>query len=159
MVDGIPLLDRVEEVCDGCALGKHQRHPFPQLANYRAEKGLDLVHTDLCGQIRPKTPGGKSYFLLIVDDFCRYMWVELLTSKDEPFKCFKRVKALAETECGLKLRTCFVVIAVGSSTPSSSRSIAMSTASSISPRHRTRPSKMASSSARIVPWWRWRHAY
>ena len=55
MVDGIPLLDRVEEVCDGCALGKHQRHPFPQVASYRAEKGLDLVHADLCGQIRPKT--------------------------------------------------------------------------------------------------------
>ena len=55
MVDGIPLLDRVEEVCDGCALGKHQRHPFPQVASYRAEKGLDLVHADLCGQIQPKT--------------------------------------------------------------------------------------------------------
>ena len=33
------------------------------------------------------------------------MWVELLTSKDEAFKCFKRVKALAETERGLKLHT------------------------------------------------------
>jgi hypothetical protein len=98
MVEGIPLLDRVEEVCDGCALGKHQRHSFPQVANYRAKKGLELVHVDLCGQIRPKTPGGKSYFLLIVDDFIRFMWVELLSTKDEAFKCFKRVKALAETE-------------------------------------------------------------
>jgi len=104
MVDGLPLLDRVEEVCDSCALGKHQRHSFPQVSNYRAERGLDLVHVDLCGQIKPKTPGGKSYFLLIVDDHSRYMWVELLATKDEAFKCFKRVKALAETERGVKLR-------------------------------------------------------
>lgn len=104
MVEGMPLLDQVEEFCDGCALGKQQRHPFPQVANYRASKPLDLVHTDLCGQIRPKTPGGKNYFLLIVDDYSRYMWVELLTTKDEAFKCFKRVKALAETERGGKLR-------------------------------------------------------
>ena len=74
------------------------------MANYRAKKGLDLVHADLYGQIRPKTPGGKSYFMLIVDDFSRFMWVELLTTKDEAFKCFKRVKALAETERVLKLR-------------------------------------------------------
>jgi hypothetical protein len=75
------------------------------VANYRAKKGLDLIHVDLCGQIRPKTPGGKSYFLLIVDDFSHFMWVELLTMKDEAFKCFKWVKAVAETECGLKLHT------------------------------------------------------
>jgi IS30 family transposase len=33
------------------------------------------------------------------------MWVEFLTTKDEAFKCFKRVKALVETEHGGKLRT------------------------------------------------------
>ena len=74
------------------------------MANYRASKPLDLVHADLCGQIRPKTLGGKNYFPLIVDDYSRYMWVELLTTKDEAFKCFKRVKALEETERGGKLR-------------------------------------------------------
>jgi len=74
------------------------------VANYRAHEPLDLVHADLCGQIRPKTPGGKNYFLLIVDDCSRYMWIELLATKDEAFRCFKRVKALAETERGGKLR-------------------------------------------------------
>lgn len=73
MVEGVPLLDKVEEFCDGCALGKQQRQPFPQMANYRSKKQLDLIHTNLCGQIRSKTPGGKSYFLLIVDDYSRFM--------------------------------------------------------------------------------------
>lgn len=69
MVKGMPLIDRVEKFCDGCALGKQHRQPFPKVANYRAESTLDLVHTDLCGQIRPSTPSGKNYFLLIVDDY------------------------------------------------------------------------------------------
>lgn len=104
MVEGLPLIDRVEEVCDGCALGKQCRHPFPQVANYRANSPLDLIHADLCGQIKPKTLGGKSYFLLLVDDYSRYMWVEFLTTKDEAFKCFKKVKVLAETEGRCRLR-------------------------------------------------------
>lgn len=56
MVEGLPLVSRVEEFCDGCALGKQQRCPFPQVADYHANKPLDLVHTYICGQIRPKTP-------------------------------------------------------------------------------------------------------
>ena len=104
MVEGKPQLDRAEEFCDGCALGKQHRFPFPQVANYRAEKPLDLVHADLCGKIKPSTAGGKNYFLLIVDDHSRYMWIELLTTKDEAFRCFKKIQALAETERECKLR-------------------------------------------------------
>jgi hypothetical protein len=104
MVDDNPLVNRAEEFCDGCALGKQQRHVFPQVVNYRAGSPMDLFHADLCGQIKPKTNGGKNYFLLIVDDYSRYMWVDLLSTKDEAYVCFKRVKALAETEKGRKLR-------------------------------------------------------
>jgi transposase InsO family protein len=104
MVEGLPVIVKVEEFYDGCALGKQQQSTFPRVANYRADKALDLFHIDLCGQIRPITPGGKSYFLLIVDDYSRFMWVEHLATKDEAFRCFKRVKTLAETERSYKLR-------------------------------------------------------
>jgi hypothetical protein len=29
MVEGLPLIRKVEQVCDGCALGKQHRTPFP----------------------------------------------------------------------------------------------------------------------------------
>lgn len=104
MVEGLPRIRAVEQVCDGCALGKQHRAPFPRAANYRAEAALDLVHTDLCGQITPPTRGGKSYFILVVDDYSRYMWVELLTLKSEAFTQFKKFKAAAELESGRRLR-------------------------------------------------------
>ena len=71
---------------------------------YRATEGLELVHGDMCGHILPPTPGGKSFFLLIVDDHSRYMWLELLASKDEALVYFKRFKAAAELESGRRLK-------------------------------------------------------
>jgi hypothetical protein len=44
---------------------------------------LELVHGDLCGPISPATPAGNRYFLLLVDDYSRFMWVKLLRTKDE----------------------------------------------------------------------------
>ena len=104
MVDGLPLIRKVEQVCDGCALGKHHRRPFPQVSSWRASTGLELVHTDLCGQITPPTPGGKSYFMLIVDDYSRFMWIELLTSKAEALSYFKKFRTASELESGRRLK-------------------------------------------------------
>lgn len=104
MVDGVPMIDRVEKFCDGCALGKQHRAPFPRASSYRSECGLELVHGDLCGPITPATPSGNRYFLLIVDDHSRYMWVEMLRTKDEAFRFFRKIKALAENERDVKLK-------------------------------------------------------
>jgi len=104
MVEGLPTVRRVEKVCDGCVLGKQHRKPFPHVSSFRANKGLELVHTDLCGQITPKSIGGASYFLLVVDDYSRYMWVEMLRSKDQALESFKKVIARAENESDAKLK-------------------------------------------------------
>jgi hypothetical protein len=105
MVEGIPVINRIEQVCDGCTLGKQHRVPFPRLSTYRVDQGLDVLHADLCGQITPPTPGGGgSYFLLVVDDYSRHMWVEFLASKDQALYFIKKIKASAETELGRKLR-------------------------------------------------------
>lgn len=104
MVEGMPMVRSVDQVCDGCALGKQHRTPFPKASAYRASKCLELVHADLCGHVTPPTPGGKLFFLLIVDDHSRYMWLELMTTKDEALQHFKRFKAVAKLELGCKLK-------------------------------------------------------
>jgi hypothetical protein len=103
LVEGLPVVTRVEKVCDGCTLGKQHRKPFPQVSSFRASKGLELVHSDLCGHITPKTLRGASYFLLVVDDFSRFMWVEMLKTKDQALECFKKIKQRAELESGNEL--------------------------------------------------------
>lgn len=97
-------MKRLEQICDGCVLGKQHRKSFPQKSNFRAQKNLELVHADLCGQITPKSIGGASYFLLVVDDYSRYMWVEMLKTKDQALVNFRKIKQRAETETGDKLK-------------------------------------------------------
>jgi hypothetical protein len=62
------------------------------------------VHGDLCGPVTPATPRGRRYFLLLVDDLSRYMWVMVLDSKGEDADAIKRAQAAAEAECERKLR-------------------------------------------------------
>jgi hypothetical protein len=81
MVRGLPVVDHVEQVCEDCVLTKQKRTTFPRAAKYRAQEQLELVHGDLCGPVSPPTPSGNAYFLLLVDDMSRYMWLTLLRSK------------------------------------------------------------------------------
>ncbi|WVZ57966.1 LOW QUALITY PROTEIN: hypothetical protein U9M48_008290 [Paspalum notatum var. saurae] len=104
MVRGLPMIEHVGELCDSCLAGKQKRQPFPKKAKFRAQDPLELVHGDLCGPIRPATHGGRRYFLLLVDDHNRYMWLRLLTTKDQAAEAIKEIKARAEAETGKKLR-------------------------------------------------------
>ena len=72
-------------------------------AKYRATETLELVHGDLCGLITPATHGGCKYFILLVDDCSRYMWLQLLTSKTKAVEAIKKFKARMEAESGKKL--------------------------------------------------------
>ena len=57
---------------------------------------LELIHGDLCGPITPSTPGGNKYFLLLVDDYSRMMWVYMIKTKEEALTAFKKFRAAVE---------------------------------------------------------------
>jgi transposase InsO family protein len=61
------------------------------------------MHEDLCGSVTVATPGGRRYFLLLVDDLSRYMWVVILGSKGEAANAIICTQAAAEAECDRKL--------------------------------------------------------
>jgi hypothetical protein len=50
------------------------------------------------------TPSGKQYFLLLIDDCSRYMWLHLLAAKSNTAAAIQRYKALVETETRRCLR-------------------------------------------------------
>jgi hypothetical protein len=62
------------------------------------------MHGDLCDPVTPATPRRRRYFLLLIDDLSRYMWVVVLGSKGEAADAIRRAQAAAEAECGRKLR-------------------------------------------------------
>jgi hypothetical protein len=104
MVQGMPSLDHVEQFCDICVLTKQRQLPFPKKSSFRAKERLELMHGDLCGPVTPATPGGRRYFLMLVDNFSRYMWIAVLGSMGEAANAIRRVQATVEVECDRKLR-------------------------------------------------------
>jgi hypothetical protein len=50
------------------------------------------------------TPRGNNYFLLLMDDLSRYMWVAVIPTKDHVATDIKEIHVWAEGESGLKLR-------------------------------------------------------
>ena len=67
-------------------------------------KPLELIHTNLCGPIRKKSPRGEQYYILFIDDFSRMCWIGLLKQKDESFDKFKVFKELFENELDIKIK-------------------------------------------------------
>lgn len=105
MAYGLPQFVPPTEICRGCLMSKQVRHPFPSKTNFSATKRLELVHGDLCGPISPPTPAGNRYFMLLVDDFTRTMWVYFLKTKDETFESFQKFKSLVEDGPDLRIKT------------------------------------------------------
>jgi transposase InsO family protein len=63
------------------------------------------VHGDICGPITPVTPSSNRYFLLLMDDYSRYMWAVLLPTKDDVLMTIKNVQAVEEWKSGKKIHT------------------------------------------------------
>ncbi|KAK1663428.1 hypothetical protein QYE76_051587 [Lolium multiflorum] len=105
MVRGLPAIEHVDQLCDTCLAGKKKWASFPQVAKFRAAARIELIHADLYGPISPPMPGGKRYFLLLADDYSRFMWIAFLTTKDEAEMAIMRIKAAAEVQSGCILRT------------------------------------------------------
>ncbi|KAI3818795.1 hypothetical protein L1987_12613 [Smallanthus sonchifolius] len=104
LVVGMPRIAHPKQVCEGCLVAKQVSKPVPKEAQWRASVPLELVHADLCGPITPQTKGGNRYFMLLVDDFTRYMWVYLIETKDQAFQKFKWFKAQLEKESKCKTK-------------------------------------------------------
>jgi hypothetical protein len=103
MVCRLSGIDHVEQFCSTCILIKNCCDTFMKQSKYHADKLLELVHSDLGGPIRTSTPGGRCFFLLLIDDVTYYMWVVLLAAKSDASNAIKHIQAAVESECGRKL--------------------------------------------------------
>ncbi|GJZ73096.1 retrovirus-related pol polyprotein from transposon TNT 1-94 [Tanacetum coccineum] len=92
-------------------------HVWHKILGHISEAGLQVLKKqglfgkkslDLWGPSQVESLGGKRYFLSIVDDYSRRVWVYILRFKHEAFEKFKEWKQLVENQTGRtvkKLRT------------------------------------------------------
>ncbi|GJT51602.1 retrovirus-related pol polyprotein from transposon TNT 1-94 [Tanacetum coccineum] len=76
---GLPKLKYVkDQLCSSCEVSKAKRSSFKTKAVPSSKGRLNLLHMDLCGPMRVASINGKTYILVIVDDYSRYTWTLFL---------------------------------------------------------------------------------
>ena len=99
---GLKQLDL--EFCEDCVYGKQKKVSFSKNIQKHKRKRLELVHTDVWGPAKENSFGGSLYFVTFIDDASRKLWVYFLKQKSDVFDVFKKWRATAENETGLKLK-------------------------------------------------------
>jgi hypothetical protein len=95
VVNGMPASLSKVTLCDSCVLGKQHRQPFTTNMK-RAQKPLELIHSDICGPMQVASLGGARYFILFIDDATRFTEVFIIKKKSEALRCFKEYRASVE---------------------------------------------------------------
>ena len=83
--------------CEKRVLGKSSRVKF-STSIHNSKGTLDYIHVDLWGPAQTISLGGVKYFLSLIHDFSRMVWVYMLKTKDDAFDQFKAWKTLVETQ-------------------------------------------------------------
>ena len=103
-MEWIPFIKFSNGTCKGCVVGKHIEPINEKGKARRVVQVLDLVHSNLIGNIPTLSYGNSRYVLTFIDDFSRYCWVYFLKLKSEVFETFKVWKDLVENACGNKIK-------------------------------------------------------
>lgn len=102
MSTGMPDLTQCENVsCSIWVEAKQTRFPFNKVRE-RASKPLQIIHSDVCGQIEPKTHDSKNYFLTCIDDYTHFCKIYLLKTKYEANQYLKEYINEGEAYFNLK---------------------------------------------------------
>ncbi|WJX64387.1 hypothetical protein P8452_49170 [Trifolium repens] len=91
------------DFCDNCTLGKQHKVKFG-VGVHKSSRPFEYVHSDLWGPASVSTHGGGSYFLSIIDDYSRRVWVHIIKNKSDTFEKFKEWHTLIENQTGTKLK-------------------------------------------------------
>ena len=92
-----------ENVCLICPMEKQHKLPFP-ISISVSKSPFDLIHCDIWGPLATKSVNGSSFFLKIVDDYSRFIWVHLMQHKSQISSIIKSFFQLVQTQFKTKIK-------------------------------------------------------
>lgn len=92
-----------KKACDVCMRAKQPRFSFP-ISRNKATEPFELIHCDLWGAYRTPSSCGAVYFLAIVDDYSRVVWVYLLSNKLEVKSMFLAFVAMVQRQFNKQIK-------------------------------------------------------
>lgn len=77
---------------------KQTKVKFSKKGERSVEGKLDCIHSNLWGQNRIPLKSGARYFMTLVDDYSRMVWLYVLKIKDEALSTFIKWKIMIEKQ-------------------------------------------------------------
>ena len=92
--------------CKVCIMAKMEKLPFKETRK-RAERPLQVIHTDTMGPIEPTTyPGLKRFIVVFVDGYSRFAIAYSVKSKDDADEALKKYLVSARYLLGKDEKIC-----------------------------------------------------
>ena len=63
-----------------------------------------MIHTNIYGPNSPNVMSGCKYFIIFIDNYSRFGWIELLVEKFESLNAFKNFKATIKLMLNKKIK-------------------------------------------------------
>ena len=96
------IVKPIKIVCKECVMAKQKKISFHN-KQLTTTKKLEIVHTNLSGLRKTRGFYGERYFMILVDDYYKMMWVAFLKEKYEAFDKFKIFKNRVENKLGMNI--------------------------------------------------------
>ena len=92
-------------VCSFCLEGRQTRQPSHEPSD-KINEPLDLIHSDMSGQISPTSIGGANYYATFTDDATKITYIAPMKDKSaaEMLEKFKEFKAEVENQLDRKIK-------------------------------------------------------
>ena len=84
-------------------LGKLVKATFPR-SDSRSKCVLELIHSDICGQLSTRYLRGYECFVTFIDDSSKKKYTYFLKTRDELFCHIQEFKARMENMVGIKIK-------------------------------------------------------
>lgn len=91
--------NKTDKLCSICLHAKKTRDVF-SLSTNNAVEVLDLINCDLWGPYNTASTCDVFYFLTILDDYARFLWIYLLVEKWEVANTLKNFVNMVQTQFG-----------------------------------------------------------
>ena len=89
--------------CQDCIRGKAKKLPYTT-GKHNSTSPLDYIQSDLWGPASVNSIGGGRYYMSLIDDYSRKIWIYILKEKFEAFEKFKEWCIEVELEKGCKVK-------------------------------------------------------